>query len=171
MLQFKIRKKFLFALGLINLLLLALLLLCIVQHQATGKIVILAAIIVPVLGIFIESWRRQIRVEDTSVVACRLFRTKKIPFGEITSVDTVKIRRRVFVSISTETDFLLFSNNYDNFGTLLKLLQERLPPAVISDETRSLTNDLPLKSNDQFSIWLAVVVLALILYIQLGGTF
>jgi hypothetical protein len=169
--QFKIRKKFLFALGLINLLLLVLLLVCIAQHQATGKIVILAAIMLPVLGLFIESWRRQIKVNEDSVVACRLFRTKKIPFGDITSVDTVKIRRRVFVSISTDLDFLLFSNNYDNFDQLIKLLQDRLPQAVISEETKNLSQNLPLKSNDLFSIWLAVVVLVLILYMQLGGTF
>lgn len=169
--QFKIRKKFLFALGLINLLLVALLLLCIVQQQTTGKVVILAAIILPVLILFIESWRRQISVNEDSIVACRLFRTKKIPFGEITSVDTVRIRRRIFVSVSTEADFLLFSNNYDHFDQLIERLQERLPRAVISDETRALAKDLPLKSNNLFSIWLAVVVLVLIIYIQLGGAF
>ncbi len=169
--QFKIRKKFLFALGLINLLLVVLLLLCIIQQQGTGKVVILAAIILPVLAIFIESWRRQISVNEDSIVACRLFRTKRIPFGEITSVDTVRIRRRVFVSVSTEADFLLFSNNYDHFDQLIERLQERLPQAVISDETRALANDLPLKSNDLFSIWLAVVVLVLIIYVQLGGAF
>ncbi len=169
--QFKIRKKFLFALGLINLLLVTLLLLCIIQQQATGKIVILAAIILPVLALFIESWRRQISVNEDSIVACRLFRTKRIPFGEITSVDTVRIRRRVFVSVSTEADFLLFSNNYDHFDQLIERLQERLPHAVISDETRALGADLPLKSNDLFSIWLAVVVLVLIIYVQLGGAF
>ncbi len=169
--QFKIRKKFLFALGLINLLLVALLLLCIIQQQATGKVVILAAIILPVLAIFIESWRRLISVNEDSIVACRLFRTKRIPFGEITSVDTVRIRRRIFVSVSTEADFLLFSNNYDHFDQLIERLQERLPHAVISDETRALVDDLPLKSNDLFSIWLVVVVLMLIIYVQLGGAF
>jgi hypothetical protein len=169
--QFKIRKKFLFALGLIALLLVALLLLCIIQQQATGKIVILAAIILPVLAIFIESWRRQISVNEDHIIAYRLFRTKRIPFGEITSVDTVRIRRRVFVSVSTEADFLLFSNNYDHFDQLIERLQERLPQAVISDETRALADELPLKSNDLFSIWLAIVVLVLIIYIQLGGAF
>ncbi len=171
MVTFKIRKKFLFALGLTSLLLVALLLLCIVQQETSGKIWILAAIMLPVLGLFVESWRRQIGIGEDCVVACRLFRTKRLPFGEITSVDTVKVRRRVFVSISTEADFLIFSNNYDHFDRLIALLQERLPAAVISDETRGLADNLPQKSNDLFSIWLAVVVLSLILYAQLGGTF
>ena len=169
MLQYKIRKKFLFALGLTSLLLVTLLLICIAQQEATGKILILGAITFPVLGLFSESWRRQISLSDDSVVACRLFRTKRLPFSEVTSVDTVKVRRRIFVSISTEADFLIFSNNYDHFDQLIALLQERLPDAVISDETRSLANELPHKSNDLFSIWLAVVVLLLIIYVQLGG--
>lgn len=171
MLQFKIRKNFLFALGLTCMLLVTLLILCIIQQQATGKIVILAAIMLPVLILFVESWRRKISINPDSVIACRLFRTKRLPFSEITSVDTVKVRRRVFVSINTEADFLIFSNNYDHFDELITQLTTHLPEAVISDETRSLSNNLPLKSNDLFSIWLAVVVLLLILYVQLGGAF
>jgi hypothetical protein len=171
MTQFKIRKNFLLALSLTSLLLVTLLLVCILQQQATGKILILAAIMLPVLGLLAESWRRKISINEDSVVACRLFRQKRLPFNEITSVDTVKVRRRVFVSISTEADFLIFSNNYDHFERLIALLRERLPPAVISEETRTLAKDLPHKSSDLFSIWLAVVVLLLILYSQLGGTF
>jgi hypothetical protein len=169
--QFKIRKKFLFALSLINLLLVTLLILCILQQEAMGKILILAAIILPVAGLLVESWRRKINVNEGSIDACRLFRSKRIPFDEITSVDTVKVRRRVFVSISTEAEFLLFSNNYDHFDRLIKELHERLSPAVISEETKSLVEELPIKSNDQFSLWLAVMVLLLILYVQLGGAF
>lgn len=171
MLQFKIRKNFLVALGLTSLLLATLLILCVIQQEAIGKTLILAAIMLPVLGLFAESLRRQIGISEDAVVACRLFRSKRLPFNEITSVDTVKVRRRIFVSISTETDFLIFSNNYDRFDQLIGLLKERLPQTVISDETRSLADNLPQKSNDLFSIWLAVVVLLFILYVQLGGAF
>lgn len=171
MLQYKVRKKFLFALGLTSLLLVALLILCIVQQEQTNKILILGTIMLPVLGLFVESWLRQISLLDDAVVAYRLFRTRRLPFSEITSVDTVRVRRRIFVSISTEADFLIFSNNYDHFDQLISQLQERLPPSVISDETRSLANDPPHKTSDLFSIWLAIVVLLLILYVQLGGAF
>ena len=171
MLQFKIRKKFIFALGLTSLLLVTLLIVCIIQQEATGKTLILGVIMLPVLAFFIESWRRQLSLTDDAVIACRLFRTKRLPFSEITSVDTVKVRRRVFVSINTEADFLIFSNNYDHFDQLISQLQERLPQNVISAETRTLIDESPHKSNDLFSVWLAIVVLILIIYIQLGGTF
>lgn len=171
MLQFRIRKIFLFALGLTCFLLVVLLLLCIAQQETTGKIIILAAIMLPVLALLAESLRRQISFEDDAIVARRLFRQKTLPFADVTSVDTVQVRRRVFVSISTEADFLILSNNYDHFDQLLAQLQKCLPESVISDETKDLSNDLPNKSNDLFSIWLAVVVLLLIIYVQLGGAF
>lgn len=171
MLQFTIRKNFLFALGLTCLLLVTLLVVCIVQKETTGKIVILAAMMLPVLGLLVESWKRQILFTSEAIIARRLFRKKTIPLSDVTSVDTVRVRRRAFVSISSEADFLILSNNYDHFDQLLDQLQKHLPESVISDETRALAKDLPTKSNDLFSVWLAVAVLLLILYVQLGGAF
>ncbi len=168
---FKIRKNFLLALGLTCLLLVALLVICIIQRETTGKIVILAAIMLPVIGLFAESWRRQILFCDDAIITRRLFRQKVLPLADITAVDTVKVRRRVFISISSEVDFLILSNNYDHFDQLLAQLQERLPESVISEETRDLVDNLPKKNSDFFSLWLAVGVLLLILYTQLGGTF
>lgn len=171
MLIFKIRKNFLLVLGLTGLLLIALLLLCIIQQETTGKTLILAAIILPVLGLFAESWHRQISFGDRQIIARRLFRKKIIVYADVTSVDTVRVRRRVFVSISTEADFLIISNNYDSFGQLLGQLTQRLPESVISPETKELVENLPTKNHEMFSLWLAVVVLIFILYVQLGGSF
>lgn len=169
--QFRIRKNFLLALGLTSLLLVALLVVCIIQQESTAKILILAALMLPVIGLLSESLRRRVEFSEDAIIAHRLFRRKQIPLSDVTAVDTVRVRRRAFVSISTEEDFLILSNNYENFGQLLQLLIEKLPDRVISEETRDLTGNLPGKSNDLFSIWLAVVVLLLILYIQLGGSF
>ncbi len=171
MLEFRIRKSFLFALGLTSLLLVILLVLCILQQEPTAKVLILAAIMLPVLALLAESLRRRVTFNKEAIVAQRLFRQKVLPLAKVTSVDTVRVRRRAFVSISTEEDFLILSNNYAHFGELLAQLSEQLPETVISDETRALAQDLPDKSNDLFSIWLAVVVLLLILYVQLGGSF
>ena len=169
--EFRIRRNFLLGLGLTCLLLVALLTVCIVQQEKTAKILILAALMLPVIGLLSESLKRRVVITQEAIIAHRLFRRKTIPLEEVTAVDTVKVRRRAFVSISTEEDFLILSNNYASFGQLLQQLIERLPERVISEETRELAADPPAKTNDLFSIWLAVVVLLLILYIQLGGSF
>jgi len=100
-----------------------------------------------------------------------LLRSRKIAYDQITAVDTVRVRRRIFVSLSTEADFLIFSNNYENFAQLLDCLQGRIPPGVVSEETRELRQQLPLKNQDLFSVWFAALAVLLVLYVQLGGSF
>jgi hypothetical protein len=169
--EFRIRRNFLLGLGLTGLLLVILLAVCILQQEKTAKVLILAALTLPVVGLLSESLRRKVVFSEDALIAHRLFRRKIIALKVVTSVDTVQVRRRAFVSISTEEDFLILSNNYENFGRLLQQLIEQLPDRVISEETRDLAANPPSKTNDLFSIWLAVVVLLLILYIQLGGSF
>ncbi|NCO53648.1 MAG: hypothetical protein GW875_16390 [Deltaproteobacteria bacterium] len=168
---FKIRRNFLLALGLTLLLLLVLLGVCVAQQEKTAKIVILVALTVPVLAIFAESVWREIRFLPDGLVARRLLRSRKIAYDQITAVDTVRVRRRIFVSLSTEADFLIFSNNYENFAQLLDCLQGRIPPGVVSEETRELRQQLPLKNQDLFSVWFAALAVLLVLYVQLGGSF
>jgi hypothetical protein len=168
---FKIRRNFLLALGLTLFLLLVLLGVCVAQQEKTAKIVILVALTLPVLAIFAESVWREIRFLPDMLVARRLLRSRKIAYDQITAVDTVRVRRRVFVSISTEADYLIFSNNYQNFAQLLGCLQERAPAQAISDETRELIQQLPLKNQDLFSVWFAALAVLLVLYVQLGGRF
>lgn len=169
--KYKIRRNFLLALGLTLLLLLVLVGVCLVQQEKTAKIVILLALTLPVLAIFAESVWREIRLLPDSVVARRLLRSRKIAYDQITAVDTVRVRRRVFVSISTEADFLIFSNNYQNFSQLLEDLQARVPAQVVSQETRELMQQLPLKNQELFSLWFAALAVLFVLYVQLGGTF
>lgn len=168
---FRIRKSFLLALGLTSLLLAALLVVCIVQQEKTAKIFILAVMMLPIVGLLSESLRRKVEFSDAAIIAYRLLRRKHIPLAKVTSVDTVKVRRRAFVSINSEEDFLILSNNYEHFDQLLAQLIARLPERVVSEETRALADNPSSKRNDLFSLWLAVVVLILILYIQLGGSF
>jgi len=169
--EFRIRRNFLLGLGLTCLLLAILLVVCIVQQEKMAKVLILAALMLPVIGLLSESLRRKVAFSAEALIAHRLFRRKTLALKDVTAVDTVRVRRRAFVSISTEEDFLILSNNYENFGQLLQQLVERLPNRVISEETRDLAAKPPKKTNDLFSIWLAVAVLLLILYIQLGGSF
>ena len=48
---------------------------------------------------------------------------------------------------------------------------QRVPPETVSAETSSMAEAPPVKSGDIVSCWLAVALLLLILYGQLGGRF
>lgn len=168
---FRIRKSFLIPLGLVVLLTLILLISCLFLQVPLAKILILGFFILPAICLFIESSLRRVSIDDDGVQIHKPLRNKRISFSDMTAIDTVQVRKRAFISLSSEADFIIFSNGYDNFGQLLKKLLEKAPPRVISEETRHLASNPPEKSSDVFSAWVAVAVLALIIYVQLRGAF
>lgn len=168
---FRIRKNFLIPLGLIVLLTLILLISGLFLQTPLAKTLILGAFMLPIILLFVESSLRRVSIGPEAVQINKLFRSKQMTFADLTSIDTVLVRKRAFVSLSSETDFILLSNSYENFGQLLQLLLEKAPDRVVSDETRQLAGNPPEKSGDAFSAWLAVGVLLLIIFVQLRGAF
>jgi hypothetical protein len=132
-----------------------------------AKVIILAAFLIPVCLLFLESSRRRVEVNNSSVTVKKLFRSKTLDYGDLTAVDTIRVRKRVFISLSSENDFMIISNSYARFGQLVEQLVQRAPETVVSNETRELAANPPSKCSDIFSAWLAVAVLALIIFVQL----
>ncbi len=169
--SFRIRKNFLLPLGLVVILTLALLVSCLLLPMPLAKTLILATFAVPVTLVFVESCLRRVSIDSEGVQIHKPLRNKRINYAEMTSVDTVRVRQRAFISISSENDFIIFSNSYADFGALVKLLLEKVPGKVIGEDTRQMAANPPEKSSDIFSAWVAVAVLGLILYVQLKGAF
>lgn len=168
---FSIRKSFLIPLGLVVVLTLILLIICLFLQVPLAKILILATITLPAILLFAESsWRRIILASD-GVQINKLLRSKRISYSDLTAIDTVLVRKRVFLSLSSEADFIILSNSYANFGQLLKELLAKAPDRVISEETRQMAINPPEKTSDVFSAWVAVAVLVLIIFVQLKGAF
>lgn len=168
---YRIRKSFLIPMGLTVLLGGILLLSGMFLQVPVARQVLLALFILPAFLIFIESRRRTVRISSDHIVVEKVLRTKRIDFKDLTSVDAVRIRKRVFISLSTEDSFLIISNGYEHFGNLVQELVGVVPEAALSDEARQLAQDPPQKCSDIFSAWVAVAVLALIIVTQLRGAF
>ena len=168
---YTIRKGFLIPLGLLLLQSLALFVICLVKAEPLAKVVILGAIILPIAGLFVESAWRRVMVEETAVTVFKVLRKKTLHFSDLTEVETVQVRKRAFLTLSTEEDFLILSNAYAGFPALVHGLLERIPAATISPETRKMAQNPPMKSSDIVSCWAGVLLLTLILYNQLGGAF
>lgn len=168
---FSIRKSFLIPMGLVALLTLILLVCCLFLQVPLAKTLILGTFALPAILLFIESSQRRVSIDDKGVQIKKTLRCKRIDFSEMTAVDTVLVRKRAFVSVSSETDFIIFSNSYAQFGQLVKVLLERAPEKIIGEETKQMAVSPPEKSSDVFSAWVAVAVLTLIIYVQLRGAF
>ncbi len=165
--SYKIRKGFLIPMGITVALGVVLLLIGVGIQMPSGRLYLLAAFMVPALLIFIESSRRRVHLYADHILMERTLGKKQISFNELTSVDTVRVRKRVFISLTTADSFMIISNSYDHFDELVRQLISLVPQTILSDEARQLAADPPRKCSDIFSAWLAVAVLLLVIAAQL----
>ncbi len=168
---YKIRKGFLLPMGITVVLGVVLLFIGIGIQMPSGRLYLLAAFMAPALLIFIESSRRRVHIHHDHVLMERTLGKKQLLFSDLTSVDAVRVRKRVFISLTTENSFMIISNSYDRFDQLVRQLIELVPQSTLSDEARQLADDPPRKCSDIFSAWLAVAVLLLVIAAQLRSTF
>ncbi len=168
---YTIRKNFLLPLGLIVLLCIVLLVTVLILQLPVAKIIILGTFLLPATIIFAESSRRKVLIGSDAITVKKLFRSKQINYSELTEIDTIKVRKRVFISLSSENDFMILSNSYGQFDLLIQELIQKVPDAITSDATKELANEPQKKCSDIFSAWLAVAVLVLIISAQLRGFF
>ncbi len=166
---FRIRHTFLIPLGLLLAQCLLLFVLCLVQDQPRAKALILGCIILPVAILFVESAFRRAVIDETRVTVFKLGRKGSLAFADMTALETVMVRKRAFLTLCAGEEFLIISNAYANFPDLVRTLLQRTPAAAITEETRRMAESPPTKSSDIVSCWLAVALLALILYLQLAG--
>lgn len=165
--SFVIRRAFVFPLGVLIALTVALLVTCFVQGQSTAKILILSGLVLPLTILFVESVYRRVIIDSEGVTAYRPFRNRRIRFAEISSLETVRVRNRVFLTLVTAADdFLILSNSYGEFPALLNSLAKALPDEAITEETKSLILKPPVRLADIFTAWFAVIALAYVLFAQ-----
>ena len=163
---FVIRRSFLLPLGLLLLETLALLVVCLVQQQPIAKALILLFLILPIAGLFIESLGRKLILNERGLTARRLFREKTIAFAEVTELETVMVRSRVYLTLCAGDDFLILSNSYTDFPALVSGLVERIPDGTVSAATAQMAKAPPTKKSDIVSCWLGVALLVYLLYVQ-----
>ncbi len=141
------------------------------QGEPRGKVLILSVIIAPVTVLFVESLFRRTVIGQDRVTVFKLLRRREVRFSDVTSVETVQVRKRAFLTLCAGDEFLILSNAYGDFPRLVDALMSRVPAAAVTDETRRLAKAPPRKSTDIISCWLAVALLTFILLIQLGARF
>jgi len=165
--SFRIRKAFLIPLGLLVAEIITLLASCIVFDQPIGKSIILAVIILPVIVLFVECLFRNTIIGDNQIKMRKLLRSKQINYADVTTVETILVKKRAFVTLCTADDCLIFSNAYSKFPVMINLLLGKIPEAAITEETAQMALAPPSKSTDILSCWMAVVLMGFILYAQL----
>jgi len=164
---FVIRRAFVLPLGILLVMLLALLALSILNKQPVTKLIILATVIVPVAGLFLSCLSRRVVLTEEEIESKRLMGQTTLKLSEITRLDVSQMKKRLFISIDTHNDFLILTNTYINFEQLLQQLI-KIAPEAATENARILSIKPPVKQGDIISAWVAVAVMAFVLYVQLS---
>lgn len=165
--SFVIRRSLVVPIGLLLVLTVTLLVICLLQGQAVAKIVILVVLILPLTALFVESSLRRLVIDQEGITAFRPLRQHRLRFADITSLETVRVRNRVFMTLMAgDDDFLIISNSYGNFPGLLRCLIDSVPGGAVTEETRQLVEKPPVRQADVFTVWFAVIALVYILFAQ-----
>ncbi len=168
--NFVIRRAIVIPLGLLVMLTLALLVVCLLQGQALVKIAILIVLLMALSGLFVESARRKIAIDEAGIKAFRGFHNREMSFSSVTALETVKVRNRIFMTlVAGEDEYLIISNAYTPFPALVRCLVAAVPEEAVTAETRQLAANPPVRQADFAAVWLAVLAMLYILVAQFGG--
>lgn len=163
---YRIRPSFLLPLGLVVLLSLVLVAIVIIQHQPPVKLLVVACALLPLGYLLVECLARRIEIDDDGLRMIRFGRVRAFAWGEITAVETVRVRQRAFLTVNAGEEFLIIANMYAGFAGLLHTVLERIPSAAISEETRLLAQAPPVKHSDIVILWGLTILMAYLIYAQ-----
>lgn len=162
-----IRRALVIPLGIVLLLCCALAGVVVVQHQPVVKLLVLGSAILPLGFLFCTCTFRRIESDPLGLRLILYGKTRRaFAWSEITAVETVQVRQRAFVTISAGEEFIIVPNLYARFDRLLAALQERLPAAVVSEETRAMAQAPPVKHSDLVLLWGLAALLVWLISVQ-----
>ena len=168
---FGIRRAFQVPLGLLLVSQACMLGLGIVQKQAPGRTIALSVIVLLLGGLFVENLFRRIVLNQDSITAYRFFRQRTLRFAEMTALEAVALRKRVFTTLWVDDRFLLISNAYESFPALFATLVNRAPKGTVSEDALRLAGDPPRYNGHVLICWVALLFSLLIIWQQLTGLF
>ena len=166
---FKIRRDILIPFGISAGLLLCLLVLALLGKGSALERIFLTAITLIVIAFFVIARDRSITITDQGIVIRKFFRTKEIRQDEINHVGCVALRKRVYLLLNTSRGFIILSNAYENFSTLIRSIVAQVGSEKVEEEVRALTEKPVRNRADVISLWFAVMVISGLVILKLSS--
>jgi hypothetical protein len=166
---FSIRRAFVHALVVLLGSVFALAVVCVIQGEEAFKIALLGFILLVLTGMLAVSLFRRLEVFPDRVVLHRFGQIKTMNFVDVTDVESLAMRNRVFLTLCAGEEFLILSNAYGRFPELVDVLLSRAPGGSFSDRALAMAAAPPVRRGDIVSCWLATGLVLVILWHQLYG--
>lgn len=166
---FTMRPALLLALGALLLAQMALLLVFLRQSRDTAHVLFVAGAAVALVAALGYQSARRIVIDQTGITVRRPGLRRRMRFADLTSMEAVRIRGRLFVTLWVDESFLLVTNGYGNAAELFGLLLRRVPAHLLTDEMKTLLAEPPRADGNIIIYWLALFFSLLMLWRQFSG--
>jgi len=163
---FKIRRAFLVPFITIVVLLFLLFLLSLFRGQMLERI-ILAVSFAGTLLIAIEATKKEVIVTKEGLKIKKNFRTKEFVWTEITHLDVVNLRNKIYFLLTTTKGFYFFSNLLENHALLIRSLVDKLGNERVEMEVNNYL-DHPVERRSLIVMcWFAVLIISAFIILKL----
>lgn len=163
---YKTRKAFLIPLTLDTLLLSILLMVSFFTGSFPAETIVLVVILIPLIYLFAESLIRRTSVGEKGIKIKNLFREKKLEWEDITNVDSMIIRKKIYLLLTTTKGFHVLTNTYEKFTILAEDIVGRIDDDKVEIRVRDMVNNPVRRVADILMAWVAVVILATIIFMK-----
>jgi hypothetical protein len=164
---YKIRRSFLIPFTVAFILLFFLLLLSYSLKGPHLEKIALTIIFISVLCAFFESLSRKVLTGDKGIMIRKFLRNKELRWEDITHVDALILRKRVYLLLTTVKGFYIISNAYEKFSTLVRDVADHMDEEKVEEELRKQIEHPVKNISDIVMTWFTALVLIGIIIIKL----
>ena len=163
---YRVRKNFLIPLVLDTILLFVLVLVSLLRGTFPAETIVLVIIFIPLFYLFIESLIRKTSVGAKGIRIKKLFRVRTLQWDDITNVDVMIIRKKVYLLLTTTKGFHVLTNTYEHFTALVKDIVDRMDKEKIEDRVLDMAEKPVRRVADILAAWIAVVILSAVIFLK-----
>ena len=163
---YRARKTFLIPLVLDTILLFVLVLVSLLRGTFPAETIVLVIIFIPLFYLFIESLIRKTFVGAKGIRIKKLFRVRTLQWDDITNVDVMIIRKKVYLLLTTTKGFHVLTNTYEHFTALVKDIIDRMGKEKIEDRVLDMAEKSVRRVADILAAWIAVVILSVVIFLK-----
>jgi len=163
---YRARVSFLIPLILDTLLLCVLVLISLFRGTFPAETIILVIILLSLMYLLLESLVRMVSVGAQGILITKLFRKKKLHWEDITNVDVMIIRKKIYLLLTTTKGFHILTNTFGNFAALVQDITGHLRDDVIEQRVLEVAERSVVRRADIVAAWIAVAMLVIIIYLK-----
>ncbi|MBU0574896.1 MAG: hypothetical protein KJ704_01455 [Proteobacteria bacterium] len=156
---YMIRRAFLIPLGVDAFLLFCLLLISLLPQGSATERLVFTIFFLPTLYLFIESLFRRVTIDEAGIRIRKLWRGKRISWGEITHVGCLNLHKKIYILLTTVKGFFIVSNAYNGFPALVEEIVGRVDMEKVEEEVRLLRGRSPVGIIHVVLTWVAAALM------------